>query len=128
MEQFTRKGSAPMLDETALLFQFSDDKSAVLASQMLQELGYEPVIQQGQNVHIHLDGSDLTSALEIAQSHGGWLTTQSPITDACITDDAYHMDTIPIPAHVVNEDLIASEDIFDPDDRSYGYFSGDVHT
>lgn len=118
----------PVQDETALLFQFGDQNMAVMASQTLEELGYEPVIQQGQHVHIHLHGSDLTSALEIVQAHGGQLATQSQITDTLILDDAYNLDTIQIPAHVVNEDLIAAEEDFDPDNGSYGYFSGDVHT
>ncbi|MFC5651881.1 hypothetical protein ACFPYJ_22715 [Paenibacillus solisilvae] len=119
-----------MQDETSLLFQFGDENMAAMAAQTLEELGYEPVIRQGQEVHIHLQGSDLTSALEIAQAHGGQLAMQSPITDTVITNDAYDLDAIQIPAHVVNEDLIAAEEReeFDPDDGTYGYFSGDVHT
>ena len=45
-----------------------------------------------------------------------------------MTNDAYNLDMIQIPAHVVNEDFIAAEEAFDPDDGSYGYFSGEVHT
>ncbi|WP_308638318.1 hypothetical protein [Paenibacillus silvisoli] len=133
-----------MQNDTALFFQFGDHNSASLASNTLQELGYDPVIQQDAGVHIHLHGSDLTSALEIAQAHGGQLSVQSSIPDIELTNDAYNMESITIPAHVVNEDLIAQdeaqdglknwdddapqEDSFFPDDGSYGYFSGDVHT
>ncbi|WP_116191110.1 hypothetical protein [Paenibacillus taihuensis] len=132
------------MQDTALLFQFGDANAAQLASSTLQELGYDPVIQQGSSVHIHIEGSDLTSALEIAQSHGGQLAVQSSIPDIELTNDAYNMANITIPAHVVNEDLVAqdetqsgyknwdddapAEDDYFPDDGSYGYFSGDVHT
>ncbi|SEP11094.1 hypothetical protein [Paenibacillus sp. OV219] len=132
------------MQDTALMFQFGDSGSALLASSTLQELGYDPVIQQGSSVHIHIRSSDLTSALEIAQSHGGQLAVQSSIPDIELTNDAYNMANITIPAHVVNEDLVAqeeaqggfknrdhdapAEDEFFPDDGSYGYFSGDVHT
>jgi hypothetical protein len=118
----------PVHDETALFFEFGDENMALKASQTLEELGYDPVIQQGRDVHIHLHGSDLTSALEIVQAHGGRLSVQSAITDAVMTNDAYNLDMIQIPAHVVNEDFIAAEEAFDPDDGSYGYFSGEVHT
>ncbi|RAP75216.1 hypothetical protein [Paenibacillus montanisoli] len=133
-----------MQNDTALFFQFGDNNSASLACSTLRELGYDPVIQQDAGVHIHMRGSDLTSALEIAQAHGGQLAVQSSIPDIELTNNAYNMDSITIPAHVVNEDLIAQEeaqsglrnwdddapqeDSFIPDDGSYGYFSGDVHT
>ncbi|MBM7567726.1 hypothetical protein [Paenibacillus sacheonensis] len=132
-----------MHEDTGLLFQFADSNAASLASGTFQELGYDPVIQQGSEVHIHMRGDDITSALEIAQSHGGQLTVESSIPEISLTNEAYRMENITIPAHVVNEDWIAQEetpdslrnhdddapeaDEFFPDDGSYGYFSGDVH-
>ncbi|SFJ48257.1 hypothetical protein SAMN02799624_04661 [Paenibacillus sp. UNC496MF] len=131
-----------MQNDTALLFQFADSRTASLARGTFEELGYDPVVQQGNEVHIHMLGDDLTSALEIAQAHGGQLAVQSTIPDIELTNDAYRMENITIPAHVVNEDWIAreegqelanrdddapAEDEFFPDDGSYGYFSGDVH-
>ncbi|WP_219835656.1 hypothetical protein [Paenibacillus sp. R14(2021)] len=137
-------------NDTALLFQFSDSRTAAMAGSTFQELGYDPVVQQGSDIHIHMHGDDLPSALEIAQSHGGQLAVQSSIPDIELTNEAYHMENhIAIPAHVVNEDWVSQEeagdqaagdglsnrdddapdeDEFFPDDGSYGYFSGDVHS
>ncbi|GGD46971.1 hypothetical protein [Paenibacillus nasutitermitis] len=130
-----------------LLFEFADDNDAAMASDTLDELGYAPVILDGRpNVHIQLDGGDLTSAIEIAQAHGGKLAVHE----------------IPIPAHMVNEDWVAQEELErraqeevlplantntpepeglhnrndddrknnleDPDSGTYDHFSGDVHT
>lgn len=133
-----------MQQDTALLFQFADSGTASIACGTFQELGYDPVIQQGSEVHIHMLGDDLTSALEIAQAHGGQLAVQSTIPDIELTNEAYRMENITIPAHVVNEDWVAGEEgpddlrnrdddapqefEFFPDDGSYGYFSGDVHS
>lgn len=138
------KGVPAMQNDTALLFQFADSRTASLASGTFEELGYDPVIQQGNDVHIHMRGDDLTSALEIAQSHGGQLAVESSIPDIELTNEAYRMENITIPAHVVNEDWISQEETaeglvnydddapgeneFMPDDGSYGYFSGDVHS
>ncbi|MBW7455496.1 hypothetical protein ACFOLF_25800 [Paenibacillus sepulcri] len=124
-----------------LLFEFADENDAALASNTLDELGYAPVLLEGKpNVHIQLDGGDLTSAIEIAQAHGGKLAVQE----------------IPIPAHMVNEDWIAKEEQSEPgqtglnvpddedslhnrdedtrqedltgcDSGTYDHFSGDVH-
>ncbi|WP_127533780.1 hypothetical protein [Paenibacillus kobensis] len=137
---------------SALLFQFADNASAQDASTTLRDLGYDPVAHEGGRIHIHLEGSDLTSALEIAMSHGGELVEEKPIDPLAVTGLAYGMDSIPIPAHTVNEDwtdayasgsgFYADEneglhnrdddgedaDAFRPDDGSYNYISGDVHT
>jgi hypothetical protein len=135
-----------MQNETALCFHFTDASAAANAADTLRELGYESVVRHGQDVHIQMRGSDLTSALEIAQSHGGQLAV--PASDGDVTNMAYGMDGIRIPAHVVNEDLIAQEeqqiatdiglhnrdeaapgpDDFFPDAGTYNYLSGDVHT
>ncbi|QYR22694.1 hypothetical protein KZ483_07030 [Paenibacillus sp. sptzw28] len=99
-----------MQNDTALLFQFPDEAAAALASDTMQELGYDPVIRQNREVHIHLHGSDLTSALEIAQALGGQLAVNSPIGDNAAFNIVYDMDAIRIPAHVVNEDWVAREE------------------
>ena len=132
-----------MSQHSAIMFDFSDNKSADLARSMLQELGYDPVMHSGTRIHIHVDGGDLTSALEIAQSHGGQLVEQSTIRNEAITNTAYALDGITIPAHVVNEDWVDTEmqelhkpdttalyeeDEFRPDPEQYNHFSGDVHT
>ncbi|WP_240647415.1 hypothetical protein [Paenibacillus nanensis] len=127
------------------MFDFSDNRSAELARNLLQELGYDPVMHNDTRMHIHVDGNDLTSALEIAQSHGGQLVEQSAIKDEAITNTAYALDGITIPAHVVNEDWVDEEerqqqmhnhdgagkygeDEFRPDPEEYNHFIGDVHT
>ncbi|XEC93930.1 hypothetical protein AB6A23_21675 [Paenibacillus tarimensis] len=99
----------------AIRFEFSDYSSMVLAWGTLQELGYSPVREDGNRVHIHLDGGDLTSALEIAMAYGGRLVEQTPLEGSCITDSAYSMDSIPIPAHIVNEDWIGQEYAQEPE-------------
>ncbi|MNZ91260.1 hypothetical protein D3C78_1102370 [compost metagenome] len=133
-----------MSHQSALLFHFQDAQSASLACETLRELGYETVLHDGSRMHVHLEGSDLTSALEIAQAHGGQLEEQAHISDDALTNSAYSMDAISIPAHLVNEDLIFSEETdetnglrnwdedadysseFLPDSGKYDYFSGDV--
>ncbi|CAH1216801.1 hypothetical protein PAECIP111893_04176 [Paenibacillus plantiphilus] len=134
-----------MSKDTALLFQFADTASASSAAETLQELGYEAINNEVQKVHVHLQNGDLTSALEIVQAYGGSLIGQSAIHeagDAMMVDEAYGLDAIPIPAHIVNEDWIAQEENtlhnhnddapgqedFLPDNGTYSYFSGDVHT
>lgn len=132
-----------MSQHSAIMFDFSDNRSADLARSMLQELGYDPVMHGDTRMHIHVDGGDLTSALEIAQSHGGQLVEQSAIRNEAITNTAYALDGITIPAHVVNEDWVDEEgqelhnhdgagkygeDEFRPDAEQYNHFSGDVHT
>ncbi|WP_274652922.1 hypothetical protein [Paenibacillus humicola] len=135
-----------MNNETALCFHFNDASAASVASGTLKELGFEAVVRHGHDLHIRMSGDDLTSALEIAQAHGGRLAV--PSAEGELTGIAYGMDGIRIPAHVVNEDWIASEegleqddpglrnrdddaageDDFFPDGGTYNYLSGDVHT
>jgi hypothetical protein len=111
-----------------------------MARELLQELGYDPVMHGESRMHIHVDGGDLTSALEIAQAHGGQLVEQADIAEEAVTNTAYSLDAITIPAHVVNEDWIDAEDAhnrdddathgndeFLPDAGDYNHFSGDVH-
>lgn len=134
-----------MSANSALLFDFNDAQSAALACETLRELGYETVLHDESRMHVHLDGSDLTSALEIAQAHGGALVEQSHIDADAVTDSAYSLDAIAIPAHLVNEDWPSTygqrdyseglqnrdddadfNDEFLPDPGTYDHFSGDV--
>ncbi|MGG1637027.1 hypothetical protein [Paenibacillus sp. NRS-1760] len=134
-----------MSTNSALLFDFNDAQSAALACETLRELGYETVLHEGSSMHVHLEGSDLTSALEIAQSHGGQLVEQASIDADAVTGTAYSLDAIAIPAHLVNEDWAATDgqgndaeelhnrdeaadysEEFLPDPGTYDHFSGDV--
>lgn len=133
-----------MSANSALLFDFNDAQSAALACETLRELGYETVLHDGSRMHVHIEGSDLTSALEIAQSHGGQLAQHAQIDANAVTDSAYSLDAIAIPAHLVNEDWVLSDgesdpeglrnrdedadynEEFLPDPGTYDHFSGDV--
>ncbi|CAI6065461.1 hypothetical protein [Cohnella sp. JJ-181] len=88
----------------ALMFQFPDEDSAHKACGTLDELGYEPQPHGVGRLHIHVDGENLASALEIAQSHGGELISEAAADDAQLTAVAYALDELQIPAHTVNED------------------------
>ncbi|MDG0810061.1 hypothetical protein [Cohnella rhizosphaerae] len=88
----------------ALMFQFPDEGSAHKACGTLDELGYEPQPHGVGRLHIHVDGDNLASALEIAQSHGGELLAEAPADDAELLAVAYALDELQIPAHTVNED------------------------
>lgn len=129
---------------SAILFDFGDGESAAAACSTLQELGYEPMLHEGNRVHIHVDGADLTSALEIAEASGGKLVEQSAIREHAVTGSAYSLNAITIPAHLVNEDWNAEEEEaeaglrnwdedddtgteFLPDPGTYDHFSGDVN-
>ncbi|WP_152396461.1 DNA/RNA helicase [Paenibacillus guangzhouensis] len=97
------------MQHSAISFQFRDSHSARLAFDTMQELGYEPRIDNavGTQLHIHVEHADLTSALEIAQAYGGELQAQAEMTEMAVHDEAYGLDhLIPVPAHVVNEDWV----------------------
>ncbi|WP_341281379.1 hypothetical protein [Paenibacillus sp. FSL H8-0537] len=89
---------------SALLFDFGDMTSAGMAFDTLEQLGYDPVLHEGGRLHIHMEGNDLISALEIMQMHGGRLIQEAAIDANAYTDTAYSLDGITIPAHIVNED------------------------
>ncbi|MGN7456981.1 hypothetical protein ACTHPH_19400 [Paenibacillus pasadenensis] len=99
------------MTDRRLLFRFHDAESASVAAATLLELGYDAAAQGAQEVGLSLRGSDLTSALEIAFAHGGEL-------------DVQEQDVIPIPAHLVNEDLVAWEEGFGYDGASTGISTG----
>ncbi|MFC5470769.1 hypothetical protein ACFPPD_18945 [Cohnella suwonensis] len=123
------------MNRAALMFQFPDDSQARLAGDTLMELGYEPQIHEGGRLHIHVENEDLTSALEIVQCYAGQLMEHAPAESVHVTDLAYGMDDIRIPAHTVNEDWVdayrSNRDSdgelrsgdFEPDDGSYDGFS-----
>jgi hypothetical protein len=134
-----------------LFFQFDQEQSAHLALETLNELGYHVHQVEGDSrptISVVLESSDLTSALEIAQAHGGTILERPPYSEqASLFEQAYGMhDMIAIPAHVVNEDWVdgysdreayrdsyrsgTSEDWtpvnwdgLDPSDDSYDYFT-----
>ena len=98
----------------SILFHFPDQRSAFLAFDTLEELGYEPVIEPERDppsVHVHLQGCDITSALEIAQACGGRLADRQPMEETSLYEEAYTLtmakdaDEIGIPAHLVTEDF-----------------------
>ncbi|SFK95959.1 hypothetical protein SAMN03159341_102391 [Paenibacillus sp. 1_12] len=113
-----------------IVFRFPDDRSASLAYDTLVEIGYHvhQAEQEGQTiVQVFVDHSELTSALEIAQAHGGELMLADEeitgegddgagsdkfagieLTDTAesqLFNMAYGMNMVPIPAHLVNEDM-----------------------
>jgi hypothetical protein len=92
------------MSHAALMFQFPDESQACLASETLEELGYEPQRHGEGLLHIHVRNEDLTSALEIVQCYAGQLLEHSPTNSVAMTEEAYGMESIAIPAHIVNED------------------------
>ncbi|MBB6730223.1 hypothetical protein [Cohnella zeiphila] len=92
------------MGHTAILFQFPHEKAAMQAFETLRDLGYDPQLHEGGRLHIHVEGEDLTSALEIVQAHGGEWVEQAAAPNASFASSACEPDAIPIPAHLVNED------------------------
>lgn len=111
------------MEQSVLRFQFKDAAGLSHAFDTLQELGYDPVREQGQLLHIHIERQDLTSALEIAEACGGQLVEEAGRSEMNVMDEAYGMHMIPIPAHLVNEDWAddAAYAVVDPrgDDLSH---------
>ncbi|WP_261303818.1 hypothetical protein [Paenibacillus andongensis] len=130
-----------------IFFEFEKERDALLALDTLDELGYKPELLGGEKstVHIHLDEQEITSALEIAQSHGGRLV-ERPQTESepAVYAMAYDLEgSIRIPAHTVNEDwsdsyaeanvssatdAVPSEEeaAFDPSADDYNHFSAGI--
>lgn len=133
------------MDSNAIFFEFADEFSAHQAYDTLTELDYDAVLHDDASqpsLHLHIEKSDLASALQIAQSHGGRLMEQpSGLTDAEAHNYAYAMEDIPIPAHLVNEDwteiyatgisnrelLEDEENRLDISESTLDFMSGDVH-
>jgi hypothetical protein len=131
------------MSDAPIFFEFDQDRSAYLALDTLQELGYRPDFVEGAGkptLHIHVDKQDLTSALEIAQACGGKLTER---VDGLQDGEAYSLaydlnEGIAIPAHVVTEDFTESyahpspdaygpPDAYDLSGETYDGFSPGVH-
>ncbi|EPY05442.1 hypothetical protein PAALTS15_19793 [Paenibacillus alvei TS-15] len=129
-----------MQDTTAIRFRFSDPAGARLAFDTLEELGYTPAYDSASEteLHIHVDKRDLTSALEIAEAHGGQLLEEASMTEMSVMDQAYGMNYIPIPAHMVNEDWAnddryasarhnpSHDDLSHRDEEAYGIFDDET--
>ncbi len=79
-----------------------------MALDTLEELGYKVSLHtetKSPVLHVIVDRNDLTSALEVAQAHGGRLLEgQASPSEISTYAMAYDPDgLIPIPAHFVNE-------------------------
>lgn len=105
------------MEQSVLRFQFKDGQGLVHAYDTLQELGYDPVREQGERLHIHIERQDLTSALEIVEACGGSLIEEADRTEMSVMDEAYGMHMIPIPAHIVNEDWVDQPNYAEVDPR-----------
>ncbi|WP_028596680.1 hypothetical protein [Paenibacillus assamensis] len=98
------------MHQAVIRFRFGTSSATQLAQDTLSELGYDAVIEpSGDCLHIHIERQDLTSALEIAEAHGGQLIEEAPLTETAVMSSAYGIDCIPIPAHIVNEDWVDRE-------------------
>jgi hypothetical protein len=111
-----------------IYFQFVHHKAALQAFDTLQELEYNvEMLEHDHKEHLpilvlHVDSSDLTSALEIAQAYGGRLREEKQgYQEHDVITSAYSLDNISIPAHVVND-----EEIFDPSERDYDHFPAGI--
>lgn len=98
----------PIRMNMPISFHFTTEEAAALAQDTLEELGYRVgSYEEGGrfSLHIHVDQGDLTSALEIAQAHGGELAAVSGAYDVVQTYTmAYDPEGgVPIPAHFVQE-------------------------
>ncbi|WP_284643682.1 hypothetical protein [Paenibacillus silviterrae] len=146
-----REDESPM-SSTPIFFEFETRDEANMAAGTLEELGYGVGLHddaEKSTLHVIVDGSDLTSALEIAQAHGGRLvehpgTLSEPATFAMAYEE---QEMIPIPAHLVNEDWqddqiqapdyvmkdrgsyndTDHEDPFDPSRDKYDHFDPGIH-
>ncbi|NBI30107.1 hypothetical protein [Chengkuizengella marina] len=97
------------MDKKPIIFEFEDKRSAFLALDTLEELGYEVFYHDDLSkptLHIHIEKNDLTSALEIIQAHGG-IMVENAGDESKYINAAYGIEEgqIPIPAHTVIEDL-----------------------
>lgn len=133
-----------MKDFVPIFFEFDQTRDALLALDTLEELGYKPELIEGERavLHIHLEEQEITSAIEIAQAHGGRLVDQPQQSERAAYAMAYDLEgPIRIPAHTVNEDWADSyaasaidrdalpsddEAAFDPSADDYNHFSAGI--
>ncbi|QGQ98616.1 hypothetical protein EHS13_28905 [Paenibacillus psychroresistens] len=116
------------MDKVPVYLQFAHEKTALQAFDTLQELEYNVELLEHEHVEhiptlvLYVNNTDLTSALEIAQAHGGWIVEgKRSIPELEILTSAYELDYVPIPAHVVND-----EEIGDPSEGDYDHFPAGV--
>lgn len=128
-----------------IYFIFPDKRSALLALDTLQEIGFRADMLEHRHpdhkpaLQVLVDRGDLTSALEIAQAHGGQLCETEDTQEPAVYTSAYNLDGIRIPAHTVTEDLPEEymqggpdrapeddRDVFDPSGEDYDHFSAGV--
>lgn len=117
-------------------FQFGDGRSALLAMDTLQELGYLAVPlgsgdpRNAAMLEVSVEKSDLTSALEIAHAHGGILL-EGGEGEAQTLMAAYGLDAVPIPAHIVEsseETNARGESHADEEgEAGYDHFPAGIH-
>jgi len=96
----------------AIRLQFPDMRAASEAFELLQELDYRPeIVCEGESpeLDVHIERSDVQSALEIALAYGGQLLEPGAVRPAPFRFD---LEEIDIPAHTVTEDF--------PDDYAEG--------
>ncbi|WP_068776913.1 hypothetical protein [Paenibacillus sp. FJAT-26967] len=147
------------MSDIPIFFEFPQEQALRLAYDTLCELGYSPGISMGTakpTLHIHVEGQDLSSALQIAQASGGELRVSETedYQETQLYNSAYDLDHIRIPAHLVadpesdaegnireepgvrgrsntNPDSAGScEELqsgFDPSDDDYDGFQGGIH-
>lgn len=130
-----------------IYFQFTDKKAALLALDTLQEIGFMSSMLEHKHpehkptLQVIVDRGDITSALEIAQAHGGRLCDTAATQEPEVYTSAYDLSGIPIPAHTVTEDLpeqymrteayeaeVAAEerDVLDPSGDDFDHFSAGI--
>jgi hypothetical protein len=116
------------MENIPIYFQFVHGKAALQAFDTLQELEYDvELLEHDHAAHLptlqlNVNHNDLTSALEIAQAHGGWLVEgKQAIPETDVLTSAYGLDYVSIPAHVVND-----EEIGDPSEGDYDHFPAGV--
>ncbi|MCZ8523896.1 MULTISPECIES: hypothetical protein [Paenibacillus] len=127
------------MNSAPITFEFETRKTALLAMDTLEELGYRTALHdepQKPLLHVIVDRGDLTSALEIAEAHGGrLLETANFPSEPAVFALAYDPDGgIPIPAHLVGADEYdvtaassTEDDSFDPSGDDYNGFGAGIH-
>lgn len=127
-----------------IYFQFTDKKAAYQAYDTLLELDYHtkfmdhPHPEHMPTLQVFVERGDLTSALEIAQAHGGAvLEAYDSPKEPALFSSAYGLEEgLSVPAHVVNEDMAESyltgnvsapqEDEFEPSGDGYDHFPAGI--
>ncbi|MDF2922641.1 MAG: hypothetical protein K0R57_1555 [Paenibacillaceae bacterium] len=115
-----------------IYFQFSDKKSALLAVDTLQEVGFTAGVLEQRHpehtsvIHVLVDRADLASALEIVQAHGGQLCETEDAAEQEVYTNAYSLDSLPGAASRSQPEEEQQKQ-FDPSEQDYDHFSAGVH-